>query len=332
MPNLTGYTPLDIGIGLAFVYLLFSILCSGVQEAIAGVLDLRARALEDGLRKLLNDDGSEGTGGAPVAVRAVTPPGATAGAPGAPAAKPPSLADEVLGHGLVRGLYTEPSRLALGRSRRGPSYISPSNFALALLDVVAPGPASDPIAEVRQQIELADIPAGPKNALLAMARGAIEDRDHLRTLIEGWFNGAMERVSEWYRRNAQLVICILSLLVAVGLNVNTIGIAERLEKDNTLRAAVVAQASKSSLEPGAKLEAVVNKIGQVQKLGLPIGWNKASGDPVHAGFDSFGEAVRTLGGWMLTWIALSLGTPFWFGLLGKLTNLRSSGSPPPTTS
>ncbi len=42
MPSLTGNTGNKMAIGLSFIYLLFSVLCSAVQEAIAGVLDLRS--------------------------------------------------------------------------------------------------------------------------------------------------------------------------------------------------------------------------------------------------------------------------------------------------
>ena len=91
MPNLTGYAPLDIAIGLAFVYLLFSVLCSAVQEAIAGVLDWRAATLEKGLRNLLDDGGQPGTGGAPKTVTlvpALAADGEAPGAGGAPGAAP----------------------------------------------------------------------------------------------------------------------------------------------------------------------------------------------------------------------------------------------------
>jgi hypothetical protein len=73
---------------------------------------------------------------------------------------------------------------------------------------------------------------------------------------------------------------------------------------------------------------VAEKVNQVRTLGLPIGWDKSKGDPARASFSSVGAGVRTVGGWLLTFIALSLGAPFWFGLLGKLSSLRSSGGPP----
>jgi hypothetical protein len=330
MPSLTGYAPLDIAIGLSFVYVLFSVFCSAVQEAIAGVLQWRARTLEEALRNLLEDNGASGEMGAPAAVAPVTT--AAVSPPPAPAlgsvlaaqqARVGTLKDQVLSHGLIRPLYKE---------GRKPSYQNPKLFALALLDIVAPGKSEDPIEGVGNQIALADIPNGVKDALLGLTKGIAKDRDHLRNLVEDWFNGTMERVSGWYKRKAQFVICVLSLVVSIGLNVNTISIGETLAKNTAVRAAVVAQAEKSTIKVGAKPKEAAKAITEVQQLGLPIGWNKSGSDPAQANFESAGEIAHTVGGWLLTFIALSLGAPFWFGLLGKLTSLRSSGNAPATTS
>jgi hypothetical protein len=331
MPSLTGYAPLDIAIGLSFVYVLFSVLCSAVQEAIAGVLEWRAKTLEEALHNLLDDKGLAGEMGATAAVAPVDtaavaplpgPPGGSASA-AQQARSGASLKEQVLSHGLIRPLYKE---------GRKPSYLNPNLFALALLDIVAPGNNADPIEGVGNQIALADIPNGVKDALLGLTKGIAKDRDHLRSLVEDWFNASMERVSGWYKRKAQFVICVLSLVATVGLNVNTISIAEALAKDNAVRAAVVADAEKSAIKEGAKPKEAAKAIAEVQQLGVPIGWNKSSGDPAQANFESVGEAAHTFGGWLLTFIALSLGAPFWFGLLGKLTSLRTSGNAPPTTS
>ncbi|MGA7937442.1 MAG: hypothetical protein WCA35_28080 [Kovacikia sp.] len=40
------------------------------------------------------------------------------------------------------------------------------------------------------------------------------------------------------------------------------------------------------------------------------------------------EFLRRLGGWLVTGIAISMGAPFWFDLLGKIMNVRNSGSKP----
>jgi len=46
-------TVLDVAIGLAFAYLLLGLMCTSVNEWIAGALKLRARNLEEGIRRLL---------------------------------------------------------------------------------------------------------------------------------------------------------------------------------------------------------------------------------------------------------------------------------------
>lgn len=327
MPAVSGNTALDVAIGLAFVFLLFSVLCAAVQEFIAGIFDMRAATLERGLRNLLDDPGSANVGGAPAAVPPAPAPTAAAGAVALPPSpRAPSLAEQVLGHGLIRTLYKD-SRVLFNRQRRGPSYIPSRSFALALLNVVAPSTsAEDRIAEVRANIASANIPAGTKSALLSLANGAAQDRDELRGLIEQWFDGAMGRVSGWYKRKTQIIICVLSLLVAVGLNVNTVSIADRLIHDDAVRAAVVQQATESTAKSSDSLDRAAARVSAVQRLGLPLGWNKREGDPARA--DLRHHFARTAGGWLLTFLALSLGAPFWFDALSKLAGLRSSGKRP----
>ena len=318
MPSLTGNTAIDVAIGLAFVYLLFSVLCSAVQEAIAGALDWRSATLEAGLRNLLEDDGQK-SGGAPV--RAANVPEQ------APDQKPkqtdgtPTLTDQVLGHGLMRMMY-QPSRLLFWKGRRGPSYIPSRTFSLALLNVIAPPHPGEQMADIRKEIEdCALIPAGTKSVLVSLASDAMRDRDHLRMEIEHWFDSAMDRVSGWYKRRIQVVICVLSFIVAVGLNVNTVSIADRLVNDDGLRAALVQSATNTAAKPGETMSKVA---GQIQSLGLPIGWDKQPGDPARVSLKHWGRAI---GGWLITFLALSLGAPFWFDALGKIAGLRATGPP-----
>ncbi len=46
---------LDVAIGIAFVYLFLSLLCSVVNEAIAGFLSLRAKNLVAGIQSLFSE-------------------------------------------------------------------------------------------------------------------------------------------------------------------------------------------------------------------------------------------------------------------------------------
>src|SRR5215218_5539567 len=52
-----GLEILDVILGLAFVYLLLSLICSAINEYLASMLNKRGRMLVDGLETLLKDTG-----------------------------------------------------------------------------------------------------------------------------------------------------------------------------------------------------------------------------------------------------------------------------------
>ena len=50
-----GSDMLETAIGLVFVYLTFSLICSGIREWISRLLNVRAKTLEKGIEHLLKD-------------------------------------------------------------------------------------------------------------------------------------------------------------------------------------------------------------------------------------------------------------------------------------
>ncbi|HEY1872124.1 MAG TPA: hypothetical protein VGG71_13775, partial [Chitinophagaceae bacterium] len=57
--------------------------------------------------------------------------------------------------------------------------------------------------------------------------------------------------------------------------------------------------------------------------GFPIGWPKPN--------DNSENFLTMFFGWIATILAICLGAPFWFDILNKIANLRSSGPKPATT-
>jgi hypothetical protein len=45
-------------------------------------------------------------------------------------------------------------------------------------------------------------------------------------------------------------------------------------------------------------------------------------------FEGFGMLISMMFGWLLTAIAVSLGAPFWFDVLRRVSNIRNSGPVP----
>jgi hypothetical protein len=318
------------------VFLLLSLLASAIQEAIAAALALRSATLEQGLRNMLEQDSA-------------LPPGVAYPQPTEPARR---LVDDLYGHPLVRTMYRQ-SWWPVGRSSaptgaanvRLPSYISPRSFALALIDTVAPAAAgtnadgtprsnADVIADLRAAIDGLEVLPGVKHRLLRLLDDARGEIDDFRLGLEAWFDDTMARVSGWYKRKTQLILAVLALLITLALNANALTISDRLWHNPEVRAAVVQQATSPAVtgatagnSPQEKLNNAANNVDSVEKLGVPIGWSSDAKDVRHVSFTSFTGATTALGGWLLTIFAISLGAPFWFDTLSRLSRLRSSGKP-----
>ena len=47
--------------------------------------------------------------------------------------------------------------------------------------------------------------------------------------------------------------------------------------------------------------------------------------PLKPGIPNFGKVFFAVVGWIITALAIYMGAPFWFDILGKLVNVRSTG-------
>jgi hypothetical protein len=146
---------------------------------------------------------------------------------------------------------------------------------------------------------------------------------------------------------------VLAAAVTVVANADSIQIAESLSADPALRTALVAEAvavseqsSAESAAPDTTPDPVTARAlaeqtkrtlqgyrSQIQKLGVPIGWAKSDPDqpdahnPRSLPTDFWGWVKKFLG-LLLTGVAAALGAPFWFDMLNKVMNIRSSGKAP----
>jgi hypothetical protein len=312
--------------GMVFLFVLISLLCSAINEMLAQFLRLRAKNLEAGLGNLLQS-GDEN-----------------------------KLADDLYKHPLINGLSKEGQK---------PSYIPPKNFTLALMDIMTGNTGKLPadnkalIETIEKQGLFAKTEAGRSIILLLHEAG--DDVEKARKNLEGWYNDAMDRVGGWYKQKTQAVIFIVALIVCTALNIDAIKISQTLWTDIALRQALVEAASSTDIaglmtqasaeqkpagdaaaaaqpnEP-APVEGSTDNIQQSAKtagalferinaLHLPIGWKLPDGQWAFAGF-GFMEWLVKIMGILITTFAGSLGAPFWFQLLNKIVDLRAAGKQP----
>ena len=77
-------------------------------------------------------------------------------------------------------------------------------------------------------------------AVLSLAK---DDVDKAVTGLEQWYDGTMDRVSGWYKRESQHIMFWLGLIVAVLMNVDAIFLVKYLNADDAARARLAVTAS-----------------------------------------------------------------------------------------
>ena len=316
-----GSTILEVAIGLLFVYLLLSLLCSAVAEYIEAKFNNRAKYLKEGITLLLNDTAGGGV----------------------------DLAAQLYAHGLVRPFYRDGTKL--------PSYIPARTFALALWNMASTAAAEDgsgsaagaagvtaDLKAVRAAVATRLPNQELRTALLTLIDEAQGDIEKARRNIEEWYDGMMDRVSGWYKRRTTMLMLLLGFVVAAVVNADTINIANTLARDGALRSSLVAAAEQRIRTPLSttttagtpdEVDAQATRNLQsahaaVNALGLPIGWTRATPgnkDDRRRVPDTLGDFFLKLVGILVTGFAISQGAPFWFDVLNKFMVIRSTVKP-----
>lgn len=205
---------------------------------------------------------------------------------------------------------------------------------------------------------------GQLRNVLATVLSSAENMQEARGNLEGWFNSAMNRASAAYTAKMKVLSLIVALCFALLINIDTLHIAQTLWEDPTQRAQI-SDAATYSVQSGAlgdqigeaedefrasdaegdtQLEdavesgtAIVNQLGDLEALSLPIGWSMQSlahlpadhhsrGDPSNLWNylpennpdDWTGLLLTKLLGIAATVVAAAQGAPFWFGIVNKV--------------
>lgn len=259
---------IGVVVGMTYVYFFFSLIASGLNEWYARLRNLRGNALESFLPDLTASKG---------------------------------------GGRLGASLIAHPLIAALCNGDRFPSYLSPSHFALALIDlaidVVPPtAPGVMPRVSARHHIRGKGIPLTREER--RVVRTLISGETNIRSVqvrIEKWFTDSGERLSGEYKRSVYLNLLVISIAVSFLFGVDSIGLLRAFYGDAALRQSV-SEAARAATSTTASLPP------------LPLGWAGAG----HGWW---------FAGCAITALALTLGAPFWFDLLGRLVNLRQTGEP-----
>jgi hypothetical protein len=287
-----SFPALDVAIALALTYFFLSIIATAATEAIAHFTKQRARTLEAWVGRMLSD---------------------------------PQTTREA----AVSDFYKSPviTALSVSSGDERPSYIPSSHFIGATLGLAQAGEAVGKAADevwktIGSQLEdprIQQTAAG--RALLPIYHRSEKDAGRFRHEAEAWFDDQMERLSGVYRRWSQRIVWITGIVLVLALNANTLRMADSLYRDPARRDVIVAQAGNAT--SSAKAGEALGRLDS--NFAPPLGWAD------HGGYSGWSTVAVAPAGWLLTFLAISLGAPFWFDTLSKLARVRTTGTPPPAT-
>ncbi len=267
---------LETAIGLVLIYYALGLIVNLVVGSVKGILDMRAEALEEVLKKAfeLHGDTLFDRFSANPMIQNLKPykprmaqvvnryntkvseiPGGTFSL---------ALIDELSSldlvsktvRNVVEKLVGDQSDPTIQAALDAMLQVDDADLADAMNQAIAklpPGTAKDRLEELSQLLlstpqakvariraGLQSLPDGPaKKALLGLLDLSQADFDRFRQRLEGWYDDTMKNVSLLFTQRVRVVVVGVSLVVAFGLGTDSIHVAQALWAQPTLRAAAV---------------------------------------------------------------------------------------------
>jgi hypothetical protein len=248
-----GSKILEVVIGIIFVFLLYSLMVTAIQELISSFLFLRARLLQKAIRRMLIDDRTikykNGNNSyfkrlvlrienylaffIPCMIRL--------------------WKKEV---NFSTFFYDQPGIKYLGISNwyKRPSYIKPETFAKTIYDILTNN--NDQDLDDPSKINMALLnnnflhneitySIDPETLLYikSLWKDSSQNVDIFKQSLINWYNESMERLTGSYKRSTQLYVFVIGILTAFIFNVDTIKITDKLSKDDNARTELTKLAS-----------------------------------------------------------------------------------------
>ena len=239
---MTGSVALDVVIGLVFIYLLYSLFATIIMEMISNWIGLRARNLKHSINRMLVDDQYKSQ----TAFWSLKIPAYFLGIY-------ITIKDYfgVVGKSseekkLFFDFYNQPSikYLSNGGLFSKPSYLTASNFSKALLDSLKNDQVgNNPLTKIQNGINALPSSSDTKAHIQSLLNDANNDLDKFKVLIENWYEDTQERSIGWFKRNNQIWLLIIGLVMAVSFDASTLKMANKLAYDKDAREQMVQLAS-----------------------------------------------------------------------------------------
>lgn len=336
-----GYV-INMAISLSLLYLIFSLLCTFINEIISSMLSLRSGFLSESFDTLASNS------------------------PKLTEIKSHPSIDAVVKDGKIAQAYLPGQTFA--------------QATLDIINPKAQKTDNQTYDAIIDGINSWNDDDDLKKILRSVINNTSATPQDVRNAIANWFDTKMEHTQGLYKKYMKWIAISVGVVIAVAFNINTIQVARFLWQDNGEIASRIAASVSSDCISGKKPSPIgeaagghentkslcdaynnlidnmiknrdnpepnktfkENNIRVIKEINmirstfapLPIGWREDNSfsDLYHDFFKlSIWEVIIYIIGWLLTAVALSLGANFWFDTLNKFINIRCVGSKPEVT-
>jgi hypothetical protein len=345
---MNGFDFLDLVIGLIFIYLIYSIAASTLWEIFVNAAHLKGNMLRKWITSNFKELNDPETGDNKILDHPMI-----------------SLLHYPIIKGNPMTWFRKKDQKKPVSQGNKPTYISASTFTDVLVDLVTRDPEV-PLGTIdvnintfrNQLIQTKFLPDGLKSVFLGYINEASGSLQKAKDKIAAWYEEAQDRLIGSYKKNLQMWIFLISALLVVSTNADTFNLVSYLYNNDNAREALATKASLLVQDPAIvnlierinttkvdeamqkDKQAIVEELkmdvarldslrAELQQDNIPIGWNQTELSVLKKMTDhKFVWYLKKIIGLLITILAVALGSPFWFDVLSKLSNLRSSGKKP----
>jgi hypothetical protein len=337
---MSGFPIIDLVAGMIFIYFMLSIICSSAVEIILSVRKLRARMLESWLSRIFNKDVVVGGEKVPLGQAIMDHCSVTALSGKGRATSYIDAKDFT--SALLEKITYDPDK--------------PTSIAKNLDTFINSIENSDSLSNELKRVFLG-YANEVKDTYRAASNKAVGEIEMFRGKIENWFDSSMERVGGAFKHKyMRFWTCVVASVVCILMNADSIAVAKYLYSNPEARAKLSDQAFVAVKD--SSLQNSLARLKQSQQLNandslslqqietnikervtdiktaensleddLPLGWNDRVFTDKSGRFSGWLVLGKILG-LAATILAIMMGSPFWFDVLNKVSNLRGSGKKP----
>ncbi|HEY2529993.1 MAG TPA: hypothetical protein VGJ20_18990 [Xanthobacteraceae bacterium] len=179
--------------------------------------------------------------------------------------------------------------------------------------------------QANKMIANAPIDSHLKDVLTGLADRSLTRGTTLHDELAQHFDATMEKVGRWYRHWTQGIAFVLAIGFSVYVNANTLDLLHQLTAHPEARLELAKIQSSLPTDPAGHARAMSN----LKDLDAIITSDAMSGTTLRPELAT--DPFRTIVGLLITILAVSLGAPFWFDVLGRISPKANSADRPPSS-